>query len=135
MRDNEIVNLYYIIEKNKIKDKILLDIKFLDNENGKNVVKSYEIVPEKIKNGEDLSKLIINNYLLYNKDLSEDEKVKLSLKYQILTKNTSLFAEVELSEKITEEMKLKIIGDKENNIIKKKENFMIMIEKRRRIIA
>ena len=31
--------------------------------------------------------------------------------------NTSLFAEVKLSEKITEEMKSKIIGDKENNVI------------------
>ena len=33
--------------------------------------------------------------------------------------NTSLFAEVKLSESITEEMKLKILGDKENNIIPK----------------
>ena len=33
--------------------------------------------------------------------------------------NTSLFAEVKLSEKITEEMKSKIIGDKENNVIPK----------------
>ena len=41
------------------------------------------------------------------------------MKYQILTDYTSLFAEVELSEKISEEMKLKIIGDKENNIIKR----------------
>ena len=41
------------------------------------------------------------------------------MKYQILTDYTSLFAEVDLEEKISEEMKLKIIGDKENNIIKK----------------
>ena len=40
------------------------------------------------------------------------------MKYQILTNYTSLFAEVDLDEKISEEMKLKIIGDKENNIIK-----------------
>ena len=119
MRDNEIANLYYIIEKNKIKDKILLEIKYLDSESNKNVNKNYELIPEKIENGEDLSKLIVNNYMLDNKDLSDDERVKLSLTYQILTKNTSLFAEVELSEKITEEMKLKIIGDKENNVIKK----------------
>ena len=118
IRDNEIVNLYYIIEKNKNKDKINLDINYLDSESNKNVDKTYEIIPEKIEKGEDLSKLIINNYILNNKDLSEDEKIKLALKYQILTRNTSLFAEVELSDKITEEMKLKIIGDKENNVIK-----------------
>jgi len=42
-------------------------------------------------------------------------------------KNTSLFAEVNLSENITEEMKSKIIGNKENNIIPKyqpKNNFI-----------
>ena len=77
-----------------------------------------EIIPQNIEKGEDLSKLIINNYILNNKDLSEEEKIKFALKYQIFTKDTSLFAEVELSNKITEEMKLRIIGDKENNIIK-----------------
>ena len=77
-------------------------------------------MPAQKEKGDDLSKLIINNYILYNKELPENEKLKLVLKYQILTKNTSLFAEVELSEKITDEMKLKIIGDKENNIIPKK---------------
>ena len=122
LRDNEIVNLYYIIEKENINDKIKLKISYLDSEKNKNIEKNYEIIPEKKEKGEDLSKLIINNYILNNKDLSEEEKLKLALKYQILTKNTSLFAEIELSEKITEEMKLKIIGDKENNIIKIKNN-------------
>ena len=118
LRDNGIINLYYIIDNNNYKDKIKLEIKYLDKENNKNIEKNYEIIPEKIEKGEDLSKLIINNYILNNKDLSEEEILKLSLKYQILNNNTSLFAEVELSNKITEEMKLKIIGDKENNVIK-----------------
>ena len=117
VRDNDIINLYYIVEKNNIKDKIKLEVKYKDPENNNNVEKKYEIFPEQKEKGEDLSKLIINNYLLNNKDLSKDEKLKLALKYQILTENTSLFAEVELSEKVTEEMKLKILGDKENNVI------------------
>ena len=43
----------------------------------------------------------------------------MALKYQIFTKNTSLFAEIELSDKITEEMKKKIIGKNEKHKIKK----------------
>ena len=70
--------------------------------------------------------MIINNYILKNKDLTEDQKLKLALKYQIFTKNTSLFAEVEFTEKITEEMKSKILGDKENNVIKKKEHMGVI---------
>ena len=121
VRDNDIINLYYIVEKNNIKDKIKLEVKYKDQENNNNVEKKFEISPVQKEKGEDLSKLIINNYLLNNKYLSKDEKLKLALKYQILTENTSLFAEVELSEKVSEEMKLKIIGDKENNIIIKQE--------------
>ena len=52
-----------------------------------------------------------------NKDLTKDEKLNLALKYQIFTEDASLFAELEFSEKITEETKLKVLGDKENNII------------------
>ena len=54
-----------------------------------------------------------------NSNLEKEEKIKLALKYQILIDDTSLFAEIELSEKISEEMKSKIIGNKKDNIIKK----------------
>ena len=84
----------------------------------KDIEKNFEIIAEKIENGEELTKLIINNYIIHS-DLSEKEKLKLALKYQIFTKETSLFAEVELSNKISEKMKLEILGDKENNIFKK----------------
>ena len=129
VRDNDIINLYYIVEKNNIKDKIKLEVKYKEPESNNNVEKKYEISPEQKEKGEDLSKLIINNYLLNNKDLSKDEKLKLALKYQILTENTSLFAEVELSEKVTEEMKLKILGDKENNVIIKQRRVACKKEK------
>ena len=51
--------------------------------------------------------------------MDKEEKTKLALKYQILTDETSLFAEIKLSDKITEEMKKEIIGDEENNVITK----------------
>ena len=117
LRDNAIINLYYIIKDINF-DKIKMEISYTDIEENKKIEKNYEVIPETIEKGEELSKLIIYNYILNNKDLTQDEKLKLALKYQIFTKDTSLFAEVELSDKISEEMKLKIIGDKENNVIK-----------------
>ena len=126
LRKNKIIDFNYIIEKNEgdnDNNKINIDIKYRDNDNNKKDTKkeineNYEIIPYEISKGEELSKIIINNYLLKSPNIDKEKKIKLALKYQILTDFTSLFAEVELSEKISEKMKLKIIGDKENNIIK-----------------
>ena len=54
--------------------------------------------------GEEISKLNIYNYILNNKDLSEEERIKLAIKYQIFMEGTSLFVEMELSEKIVTPM-------------------------------
>ena len=51
--------------------------------------------------------------------MDEATKVKMALKYKLLSNYTSLFGEVELSDKISENIKLEIIGNKEDNIIKK----------------
>ena len=115
LRDNSLINLYYILDKDL--DKINLNIKYDDIEKKQTIENNYEIIPEVLEKGDELSKLIIYNYIKNDKNISEDEKLKLALKYQIFMKNTSLFSEVSFSEKITEEMKLKIIGKKEDNII------------------
>ena len=115
LRDNSLINLYYILDNNI--DNINLNIKYDDKEIDKTIENNYKIIPEILEKGDDLSKLIIYNYINNDKNISEDEKIKLALKYQIFIKNTSLFAEINFSEKITEEMKLKIIGKKEDNII------------------
>ena len=120
IREGEVINLSYITNNNKKEEKeekVKIEIKYL--ENGKSNEETYEIIPLEILEGEEFSKLIINNYLLKNSNLSEKEKIKLALKYQILTNDTSLFAEVELSEKVSEDLKTKIIGDKKNNRIYK----------------
>ena len=116
IREDEIINLNYITNNEK-NEPIKVEIKYLEDD--KNIKKNYEIIPLEIKEGEDFSKLIINNYLLNNLDIPQEEKIKLALKYQIFTNNTSLFAEVELSEKVSVDMKSKIIGDKKSNIILK----------------
>ena len=118
IRDNEIINLYYILNKEDNKDeKVKLEIRYKDNEVNKIIEKKVEMNSEKIEKGEDFSKLIIYNYIITNKNLSNNKKIELALKYQLFTKETSLFAEVELTNKISEQMNLKILGIKEANAI------------------
>ena len=115
VRNNQIINIGYIIEDNKENNKINIDIEYLKDENKK---ENYEINPEIIKDGNELSKLIIYNYL--TKDISIKEKEELAIKYQILTEYTSLYAEIELSDNISDELKTKIFGDKNNYNVNEK---------------
>ena len=121
IKENQIVNIKYILDKEE--EKINLNIKYKKySKKGQKIEEfqeSYEINSSEIEAGEELSQLIINEYLLNNKELSEEEKTKIALKYQILTDYTSLFAEVDLSEKINEEMKKEIIGDEKKNVLSK----------------
>ena len=116
IRENEIINLNYIINNKNHVDNINVKIDYIESDK-KPMKKEYKIPSEYLEKGEELSKLIINDYLLNNLELSIEEKIKLALKYQIFTEYTSLFAEINLTKKISENMKLKIIGDKENNIV------------------
>ena len=146
MKKNKIINFSYILdneekEENSINEnKIKIEIKYKENDRYKGKIdekneniETYEVIPEELPIGEELSKLIINNYILRNLNLNEGEKLKLALKYQIFVENTSLFAEVQISEQINEEMKQKIIGDKENNQIKIpqiiKENYNLLADR------
>lgn len=99
IRNNQFVYLNYIVNDKESYTKIKTQISYLDND-GNNFKKEYELNPEEIKKGEELSKLIINNYIMNNSDLTEVEKIIFALKYQIFTKYTTFFADVELSNKI-----------------------------------
>ena len=124
-RENQLVNLKYIIKEEKEKEEkndiIKLSLKYKKENTKDNKVEEFEekydikVIP--LSEGNDLSKLIIYEYLNKSKSIDEEEETKLALKYQIFTKNTSLFAEVELSNKISQEMKKEIIGDEKHNII------------------
>ena len=125
IRENQLVNLKYIIKEEKEKeeknDLIKLSLKYKKENTKDNKVEEFEekydikVIP--LSEGNDLSKLIIYGYLNKSKSIDEEEETKLALKYQIFTENTSLFAEVELSNKISQEMKKEIIGDEKHNII------------------
>ena len=127
MRDNENINLNFIIDNKECNDKINFEINYLENE--EKIEKKYEIFPNFLEEGDELSKLIINKYL-NNNNLDNENEVKIALKYQILRKNTSLFAEIELSNKVIGKMKEEIIGNEENIEKGKK----IVEAERRRII-
>ena len=115
IRDDYAINLYYLVKKvDKKNEKINLNIKYKESEI---IEKNYEISPERITKGEELFKIAINNYMMKNYNLTEEQKLELALKYQIFTKDTSLFAEVEIDDKVSEKMKLQILGPKETNMI------------------
>ena len=115
IRDDYAINLYYLVKKvDKKNEKINLNIKYKESEL---IEKKFEISPERITKGEELIKIAINNYILKNYNLTEKQKIELALKYQIFTKDTSLFAEVEIDDKVSEKMKLQILGPKETNMI------------------
>ena len=116
IRINDIINFHYIIPRKNI-DKINFDIIFcLDGKNGKEqeIKKNYKIIPMEFSKGEELSKLLIKNDL---KNYSIKENLDKAIKYQILDENTALFAEIELSNQIKEEMKIKILGDEVKNVL------------------
>ena len=92
---NEIMNYSFILSNNKELNNLKIKIKGKDpinniesNININNIIK--------IENGEDMSKMIIGRALKNNDELIKDEKkeIEFAKKYQILSKNTSLFAEI-----------------------------------------
>ena len=101
---DEILN-YSFIQKGK-KEKENFEIEFTSKQTKKKTFKFKETNIINIPDGEILSKIIIGNKLK-NKDLTKEEEIKLSKEYQILSKNTSLFAEISGNEQ-------KIIGTLKN---------------------
>ena len=100
---DEILN-YSFIQKGK-KENEKIEIEFTSKLNNEAKNKEFKFEESNIINipdGEILSKIIIGNKLK-NKDLTKEEEIKLSKEYQILSKNTSLFAEISGNEQ-------KIIG-------------------------
>jgi hypothetical protein len=91
--EDQIVDYGFIINKQfdenfKIKLKYTFDNKLIEKVldfNNNNMIK--------LNNGNTLSKIIIGNYLKKN-IINEKEEIRLSKKYNVLSKNTSLFAEI-----------------------------------------
>ena len=108
---DEIINFSFILNEdniidiNEIVESIQLEVIF---KNPLNVIKEKITLDKsdniyRIRNGDEMSKMIVGKALKYNKELTNDIKkeIELSQKYQVLSKNTAFFAE--------------IINDKENS--------------------
>ena len=104
---DELLNYYFII-KHKLNNNININIEYYDKK---------ELINKKINfdnnnifisenDGDIISKIIIGN-ILNNTDLPQDKNIELSKRYQVLSKYTSLYAEVE-NEKSTQNEMLKI---------------------------
>ena len=100
MKQNKIYRFGYITKEKIPQKKINFSMKYKQNK--EEIVQKYDIEPIELPPGEELSKLIIYDKIL--KSDSEEEKIKLALKYQIFIEGTSLFTEFELSGKIIEAM-------------------------------
>jgi hypothetical protein len=102
LKNNKYYNFLYINENNGDvidNSKIKLEFKYKLYNEIKEISEKYELKGEELPLGEELSKLIIKKYINDNKEIEKEKKIELSLKYQILTIYTSLFAEIKLSEK------------------------------------
>ena len=100
---DEFLNFYFII-KNKINNNINIGIEYYE----KNELINKDFIFDKNNiihetNGDIISKIIIGN-ILNNTILNPEKNIELSKKYQVLSKYTSLYAEVENEESNKNEM-------------------------------
>lgn len=126
MKDNKIYKFGYILKDKSDKKKMEFIVRYTKNK--QDIIKKYEMEPIELPSGEELSKLIIYNYILKYRQITKEDKIKLALKYQLFLEGTSLFAEILLSGKVTEQMKYKKIvsgiNDKNKSMVNKKQNRM-----------
>jgi hypothetical protein len=101
---DEIISFSFILNEenniniDKLKDPILIEI---SGKNPYNIIKENISIDQskniiRLSNGDELSKMIIGKALKENKELIDDKEkeIEFSTKYQILSKNTALFAEI-----------------------------------------
>ena len=117
IKESAIYKYYYIINKKLENKKINFSMKYTKKKETE--TKTEELKPFELPQGDQLSKLIINKYILENDSLSEKEKIKLALKYQLFIEGTSLFAENELTQKTKAQIQKKeVIREKKEKKIK-----------------
>ena len=97
--------VYSFIMKGKEEKDIEINFKIKDNEAEieDNLIIEKENI-HKLNEGDSLGKIIIGTILKYNNNISEEEEKNLAKEYQVLTKNTTLYAEIENEESINSEM-------------------------------
>ncbi len=110
---DDIIN-YAFISKEKNNGPININLKA--NDTKKTIEKNFKVEKIiKLENGNELSKIIINNILKKSNSINKEEKIKLSKEYQVFSGNTSLFGEI-FNDSITTEKLIKVdLNIKSNN--------------------
>jgi hypothetical protein len=92
---NEVMNYSFILPEKKELTDLKIKITGKDPINLIEVNVNFDNIL-KLEDGEEMSKMIVGKALKNNEELTKDEEkeIKFAKKYQILSKNTSLFAEV-----------------------------------------
>ena len=91
---NEIINYSFILQGEMDLTNLKLKITGKDPINPIEITSCFSNNIIKLKNGEELSKMIVGKALKHNEELlkNENKEIKFAKKYQILSKNTALFA-------------------------------------------
>ena len=115
---NEIMNYSFILPNNKEFKNLKIKITGKDPIN---IIESEINLDNLIilENGEEMSKMFVGKALKYNDELIKDEKkeIEFAKKYQILSKNTALFAEI-LNEKNEQSKLIKVnLNEYKNEIV------------------
>jgi hypothetical protein len=78
---DHIINYAFISKDRK---EVPIDIILKANDSKNDINKDFKVV--NLEPGEELSKIIISNLLKISKDIKEEEEIKLSKEYQVLSK-------------------------------------------------
>jgi len=111
---NEIMNYSFILPGKKELSNLKIKITGKDPINQiENITNFDKII--KLENGDQMSKMIVGKALKNNDELIKDEKkeIEFAKKYQILSKNTALFAEI-LNEESQQSKLIKVNSDNSN---------------------
>jgi len=119
---DEIINYSFILDdkQNKSyidsqKNKYKFKMEFIKNL--ENFEKNFEFTKLlNLPDGDNLSKVIIDKYFKNNLDLDEKKEIKLAKEYEVLSKNTSLYAEISNEESQKKQLiQIKVLS-KQNKI-------------------
>ena len=108
--EDDVINYGFICPGEPIKESIEIGLTMTDyKEAQKKEIKQTIAIPsvEQLQEGDLLSRIIIGN-ILRKGEIDKEEDIKLSKEYQILSKNTSLFGEIEREDANTAEELLKV---------------------------
>ena len=133
-KNQKYIHLNDFFRHGVIVDKSLNNINFKIVHNKKEIkISSKNLELIKLPKGEELGKLIVDNYLLENKSLDFRTKIKLSKDYNILCSETAFYAEIQNESPINEKIstitnKNKLATNNNNNIIESEDDKEISIE-------